>query len=96
MPGFPTELPGMRAFETAMAAPADIMGLATRQAAEAMGTLNIGVTRTLEALELPGLPPMTQMLPIGFGAPAPAAAPADRVSEAPVIRTAVTAAYGED
>lgn len=94
MPELPTELPGMRAFESAMAAPADFMGLVTRQATEAVDTLNVGMTRTVEALDLPGLPPITQMLPIGLGAPA--AAPAGRVSEEPVRRTAVTAAYGED
>lgn len=94
MPELPTELPGMRAFEAVMTAPADLMGLATRQAVETVETLNIGVSRTLDAFELPGLPPVSQMLPIGFGAPA--AAPADKVSEAPVRRTAATAAYGED
>ena len=94
MAELPTELPGMRAFETMMTAPADFMGLVTRQATETMDTLNVGVSRTVEALALPGLPPMAQMLPIGLGAPA--VAPAGRVSEEPVRRTAATAAYGED
>lgn len=96
MTGLPIELPGVKALESAMTAPADLMGLATRQAVEAVDTLNTGVTRTLGALELPGLPPAAQMLPIGLGAP-DVIAPAAKVSGGdPVRRSSISTSYGED
>ena len=91
------ELPGIRAFETAMSAPADLLGLATRQATETMSTLGDGMARTFDAIALPGLPPAAQMLPLGFGMPnAAQTAPADKVSDAPVRRTRQPEPYGED
>ena len=91
------ELPGIRAFETAMSAPADLIGLATRQVTETMSTLGDGVARTFDAIELPGLPPAAQMLPLGFGMPnAAQTKPANRVSDAPAMRTRQPEPYGED
>ena len=91
------ELPGIRAFESAMSAPADLIGLATRQATETMSILGLGMTRTLDAIELPGLPPVAQMIPLGFGVSnAAQTKPANKVSEAPVTRTRRPEPYGED
>jgi hypothetical protein len=91
------ELPGIRAFESAMSAPADLIGLATRHVSETVSTLGQGMTHTLDAIELPGLPPAAQMLPLGFGMPnAAQTKPANKVSDAPVMRTRQPEPYGED
>lgn len=92
MPG--TELPGMRAFETMMTAPADMLNLATRQVGETASMLNMGVTRTLDTLDLPGLPPVAQLLPMGIGAQA--APPAKKVTNGQMAMPVRTAAYGEE
>lgn len=73
------ELPGANVLAVVMAAPTDILGLATRQLTETMGVFNMGVQRLGAEVARPpalpaGLPPfpfpgMSQAAP-----PAPAAA----------------------
>jgi len=83
------ELPGANVLAVVMAAPTDILGLATRQLTETMSVFNIGVQRLgAEVSRPPALPAGLPALPAGFppfpfpgmmGAPPPSPAPAGYV-----------------
>lgn len=67
------QLPGMNVLAVVMAAPADVINLATRHVTETMQIFNMGVTRLSAELAVPpalptGLPP----LPFFFPGMAPA------------------------
>lgn len=57
------ELPGVKVFEAAAAAPVDLMNLASKQASETLSVLNNGVASTLSAMSLPEIPALTNLLP---------------------------------
>lgn len=75
------ELPGANVLAVVMAAPTDILGLATRQITETMGVFNMGVQRLgAEVARPPALPAGLPALPAGLppfpfpgmmGAPSP-------------------------
>jgi len=78
-------LPGANVFAVIMAAPTDILGLATRQLTETMGVLNFGVQKLgAEVAKPPAMPAAFPALPAGLppfpfpgmtaAPPAPAAA----------------------
>lgn len=72
------ELPGANVLAVVMAAPTDILGLATRQLTETMGVFNMGVQRLgAEVARPPALPAGLPALPAGLPFPFPgmAAAP---------------------
>jgi len=73
------ELPGANVLAVVMAAPTDILGLATRQLTETMGVFNMGVQRLgAEVARPPALPAGLPALPAGlppFPFPGMAAAP---------------------
>lgn len=105
MPNGQPPLPGGQVLAVIMAAPTDIMSLATRQLTETMSTFNVGIQRFAAAAAVPpafpaGLPAMPAGFPPfpfpgtapGGGAPpgpTPAAAGAPRVTFAPTYRATV-------
>lgn len=61
------ELPGANVLAVIMAAPTDILGLATRQLTETMGVFNLGVQRLgAEVTKPPALPAGLPSLPAGL------------------------------
>lgn len=63
----PAGLPGANVLSVIMAAPTDIMGLATRQLSETMSVFNMGVQRLgVEATKPPVLPAGLPALPAGL------------------------------
>ena len=82
----PAGIPGANVLAVIMAAPTDVLGLATRQLTETMGIFNLGVQRLgAEVTKPPALPAGLPALPAGLppfpfpgmmGAPAPSPAPA--------------------
>lgn len=61
------ELPGANVLAVVMAAPTDILGLATRQLTETMGVFNMGVQRLgAEVARPPALPAGIPALPAGL------------------------------
>lgn len=61
------ELPGANVLAVIMAAPTDILGLATRQLTETMGVFNLGVQRLgAEVSRPPALPAGLPALPAGL------------------------------
>lgn len=81
-------LPGANVLAVIMAAPTDILGLATRQLTETMGVFNLGVQRLgAEVTKPPALPAGLPLLPAGlppfpFPGMAAAAPPAPQPSPA--------------
>lgn len=60
-------LPGANVFAVIMAAPTDILGLATRQLTETMGVFNLGVQRLgTEIAQPPAIPAGLPALPAGL------------------------------
>lgn len=63
----PAGLPGANVLAVIMAAPTDILGLATRQLTESMGVFNLGVQRLgVEVTKPPVLPAGLPALPAGL------------------------------
>ena len=61
------QLPGANVLAVVMAAPTDILGLATRQITETMGVFNMGVQRLgAEVARPPALPAGLPALPAGL------------------------------
>lgn len=66
-PQAPAGLPGANVLAVIMAAPTDILGLATRQLTESMGVFNLGVQRLgVEVTKPPVLPAGLPALPAGL------------------------------
>jgi hypothetical protein len=84
--GAPPGIPGANVFAVIMAAPTDILGLATRQLTETMGVFNLGVQRLgTEIAQPPAIPAGLPALPAGlppfpFPGMAAAAPPAPAVT----------------
>lgn len=51
--GIPTNLPGANVLEVVMAAPTDLLSLATRNTTDVLNTLNIGAQRLASAAAIP-------------------------------------------
>ncbi len=65
--GAPAGFPGANVLAVILAAPTDILGLATRQLTEAMGVFNLGVQRLgAEVVKPPALPAAFPALPAGL------------------------------
>lgn len=65
--GAPPGIPGANVFAVIMAAPTDILGLATRQLTETMGVFNLGVQRLgTEIAQPPAIPAGLPALPAGL------------------------------
>lgn len=70
--GTPPGIPGANVLAVIMAAPTDILGLATRQLTETMGVFNLGVQRLgAEVATPPALPAGLPALPAGLPFPFP-------------------------
>lgn len=90
------QLPGANVLAVIMAAPTDILGLATRQLTETMGVFNLGVQRLgAEVTKPPALPAGLPALPAGlppFPFPGMAAAPPAPTGYIPAPAAGVSAA----
>lgn len=65
--GTPPGIPGANVFAVILAAPTDILGLATRQLTETMGVFNLGVQRLgTEIAQPPAIPAGLPALPAGL------------------------------
>ncbi len=74
--GVPAGIPGANVLAVIMAAPTDILGLATRQLTETMSVFNMGVQRLgAEVAKPPALPAGLPALPAGLPFPFPGMAP---------------------
>lgn len=73
----PPGMPGANVLAVIMAAPTDILGLATRQITETMGVFNLGVQRLgTEIAQPPAIPAGLPALPAGLPFPFPGMAQA--------------------
>lgn len=98
--GTPPGLPGANILAVVMAAPTDLMNLATRNMQDVMSVFNAGVQRFTAAAAVPPAPPTLPagFLPAGFpllpGMPGAAAAPGGGAPPAPAPAPKTTTVYG--